>query len=153
MTVAVFRSYKKELGELSEHLLSESFGMRRRYASAFLSAYGRRMAKRYGKATRMSESILASQSNLQQTTVALELVNLDIAFVAAAYQGYMGDLRRGRHVGTDVEKAIWAILDNRRDLLRDLDGGLAEYIGDQAEKRFPRLYSDVFGVDEHGRLG
>ena len=145
----MFGSYRKEYDELREHLLSESIGMRPRYASAFLSAYGRRMAKQYRKATQTSESIMASpQSGLPQTILALDLTDLNIAFVAVAYTGYMADLRRGKHVGTDVEKAIWAILDNRSDLLRDLDGGLAEYIGDHAEEKFPKLYGNVLRLDD-----
>ena len=149
MRVAVFGSYKKELDELREHLLSESVGMRPRYASAFLTAYGRRMAKRYRKATRTAESVMdAPGSGLPQTIFALDITDLNLAFVAAAYSGYMADLRRGKHVGTDVEKAIWAILDNRSDLLRDLDDGLAEYIGDHSEEKFPTLYGDVLRLDD-----
>ena len=33
----------------------------------------------------------------------------------------MTDLRRGRYVGTDIEKAIWAILSNRSDLVGEID--------------------------------
>ena len=85
---------------------------------------------------------------LPQTILALDLADLNLAFVAAAYRGYMADLRRGKHVGTDVEKPIWAILDNPSDLLRDLDDGLAEYIGDHAEEKFPTLYGEVLRPDD-----
>ena len=145
----MFRSYKKECNELREYLLSEHIGMRPRYASAFLNVYGRGMAKRYRKAAKVSDTIMASpQASLPQTIVALDVIDLNIAFVATAYSAYMADLRRGKRVGTDVEKAIWAILDNRSDLLRNLDKGLAEYINAHAEEKFPTLYGDVLRLDD-----
>ena len=145
----MFGSYKKEYDKLREHLLSDSIGLYPRYATAFLTAYGRRMAKQYRKATKMSESVMESPgSGLAQTIFALDLIDLNVAFVAAAYTGYMADLRRGKYTGTPVEKAIWAILDNRSDLLRDLDDGLAEYIGDHVEEKFPTLYGDVLRMDD-----
>ena len=68
----MFRSYAKELGELREHLLSEH-RMRPRYTSAFLNAYGRRMAKRYRKAVKISGSVMESpQSGVAQTLLAFE---------------------------------------------------------------------------------
>ena len=144
----MFASYKKEYAELREHLI-DSIGLYPRYATAFLTAYGRRMAKQYRKARAMSESVMESPgSGLAQTIFALNLIDLSIAFVAAAYRGYMTDLRRGKYVGTPVEKAIWAILDNRSDLLSDLDDGLAEYIGDHAEEKFPTLYGEVLRMDD-----
>ena len=142
----MFGSYKKEINDLREHLLID---MHPRYASAFLNVYGKRMAKRYRKATKMSDSIMASpQPSLPQTIVALDLTDLNLAFVATAYRGYMADLRRGKHVGADVEKAIWAILDNRSDLLRDLDEGLGEYIEEHAKEKFPTLYGEVSRLDD-----
>jgi len=30
-----------------------------------------------------------------------------LALVSQAYQAYMSDLRRGKHIGTQVEMAIW----------------------------------------------
>lgn len=142
-----FTSYKKEFNELREHLLSEHIGMRPRYASAFLNVYGRRMAKRYRKASKMSDSIMSSpQSSLPQTIVALDLSDLNVVFIATAYSAYMADLRRGKHVGTDVEKAIWAILDNRSDLLPDQ--GFADYINEHAVDKFPDLYGGVLRLDD-----
>lgn len=144
----MFRSYAKELSELREHLLSEH-GMRPRYTSAFLNAYGRRMAKRYRKAVKISDSVMGSpQSGVEQTLLAFELTDMNLVFVAAAYKGYMTDLRRGRHVGTDVERAIWAILHNCSSLLSDLDEGLADYIEEHAEEKFPTLYGEVIQLDD-----
>ena len=145
----MFGSYKREYDELREHLLSDSIGLYPRYATAFLTAYGRRMAKQYRKAKRTSESVMDSPgSGLAQTIFALDLTDLNVAFVATAYRGYMADLRRGKYVGTPVEKAIWAILDNRSDLLRNLDDGLAEYLGENVEEKFPTLYGDVLRMGD-----
>ena len=62
----------------------------------------------------------------------------------------MNDLRRGKHVGTDVEKAIWAILyECRDDELSELDVGLAKFIGEHVEEKFPTLYGDVLARKSH----
>ena len=61
----------------------------------------------------------------------------------------MTDLRRGKHVGTTVEKAIWAIL-ARSDLVEDLDRLFSEYIDDTHEEKFPGLFDEVFPADGTG---
>lgn len=148
----MFGSYKEELGELRNYLLSE-IGMGPRYVSAFLSAYGRRMAKRLRKAEQIVQGKGLGRSATPFDRLGLlagGVTDLGVAVVATAYRGYMGDLRRGKHVGTDVEKAIWAILDEcRDDELRELDTGLAEYIAEHVEEKFPTLYGDVL---RHERL-
>ena len=60
----------------------------------------------------------------------------------------MADLRREKYVGSPVEIPVWAILDNCSDLLHDLDDGLAEYIENQREEKFPKLYGDVLRMDD-----
>ena len=60
--------------------------------------------------------------------IALELQDHEVVIVAQAYMAYMADLRRDKHVGTDVEKAIWAILSNGSDLLDSIDSGLHQHI-------------------------
>ena len=148
----MFGSYKEELDELREYLLSE-IGMRPRYVSAFLSAYGRRMAKRLRKAEQMVQGKGLGRFATPVDRLGLlagGVTDLGVAVVATAYRGYMGDLRRGKHVGTDVEKAIWAILDEcRDDELSELDAGLAKHIGEHVEEKFPTLYGDVL---RHERL-
>lgn len=147
----MFGSYKEELDDLREYLLSE-IGMRPQYASAFLSAYGRRMAKRLRKAQQMiqGKGLGRFATPVDRLGLLAGRVNdLGVAVVATAYRGYMGDLRRGKHVGTDVEKAIWAILHEcRDDELSELDAGLAAYIGEHVELKFPTLYGDVLGHAE-----
>ena len=56
----------------------------------------------------------------------------------------MADLRRGNHVGTDVEKVIWAILANKSDFLEAFDRPLSVYINENYEKMFPDLFDEVF---------
>ena len=60
----------------------------------------------------------------------------------------MADLRRGKHVGTDVEKAIWAILSNSSELLESIDSGLDQYIQEVEAEKFPDLYEDVLSVQD-----
>ena len=66
------------------------------------------------------------------------------ALVGQAYTAYLQDLRRGRHAGTDVERAIWALLVNHSELLAQSDKGVATYIGQHQEKQFPRLLEEVY---------
>lgn len=148
----MFGSYKEELDDLREYLLSET-GMRPRYTSAFLSAYGRRMAKRLRKAKQTIQGKgLAGRFTSPADRMGLlagGVLDLGVAVVAIAYGSYMGDLRRGKHVGTDVEKAIWAILyEHRDDELSELDAGLAQYIREHVKKKFPMLYDDILGHAE-----
>jgi len=53
-------------------------------------------------------------------------------------------LRRGKHVNTDVELAIWGILANRSNLLESIDRPLAAYIESEQQKLFPDLFDQVF---------
>ena len=68
----------------------------------------------------------------------------DFAIVAQAYTAYLQDLRRGRHVGTDVELAIWALLTNHIELVQTTDKALATWIEQQHEKQFPNLLATVY---------
>jgi hypothetical protein len=62
----------------------------------------------------------------------------------------MGDLRRGKHVGTNIELTIWAILSNRSDLIEDFDKSFSKYIYENHEERFPSLFDDVFEMNAEG---
>ncbi len=56
----------------------------------------------------------------------------------------MGDLRRGRHIGTDVELAIWATLSNRSDIVRTLDKAFSNWNDNKQEQTFPKMFEDAF---------
>ena len=128
--------------ELMEHLVDRS-GMRTRFASAFLSAYKDDVSKRFEDGSKRAQQTLATLSRVQQLMFNPSDI-YDLAIVGQAYMGYMQDLRSGRHVGTDVERAIWAFLVNHSDLLKQSDKVLAAYIEQHHETQFPNLLDEVY---------
>lgn len=145
-----FKSYDEEHAELFSHL-TENWEMKPLYARAFLNAYKKSIGKMF------SEGKIRSSRLRQNPDPALSLFAMayiddrDFALVGQAHRAYMTDLRRGKHVGTTVEKAIWAILANRSDLVEDLDRLFSEYIDDTHEKKFPGLFDEVFQEGETSR--
>ena len=128
--------------DLMEHLV-ERAGMRSRFASAFLSAYKDETSKRFEEGTKKAEQTFAMMSPTQKMMFNPSDI-YDFAIVAQAYTAYMQDLRRGRHVGTDVELAIWALLTNHVDLVQGADKALATWIEQQHEMQFPNLLEMVY---------
>ena len=137
-----FDSYEKEYHGLLDHLTSD-WQMRPRFAVAFLNAYRRKIGKSLRRGQAEASKLLNSGQSLSGL-MALELSDLDYPLVATAYEGYLVDLRRGKHIRTDVELAIWAILSNRMDILKEVDKGFHDYLERSTEKKFPRLDQDVF---------
>lgn len=126
--------------------LTDEWEMKGRFAATFLEAYRRSIAKIYSDVMKRYDAIAASgNAELQLMTAAMGGKNdaMDHILVAQAYRGYKEDLRGGRHVGTDVERAIWAILVNRSDILEQLDKSLARYIDKEHETRFPNLLEET----------
>jgi hypothetical protein len=128
--------------ELMEHLVDRA-GMRTRFASAFLSAYKDDVSKRFEDGTKRAQQTFATLSRDQQLLFNPSDI-YDFTIVAQAYIGYLQDLRRGYHVGTDVERAIWALLVSHSDLLEQTDKALATWIEEQHEKKFPNLLEEVY---------
>ena len=137
-----FDSYEDEYQELLDYLINDyRWMMKRRYAVAFLNAYRRKIGKRLRRGR-------IQASNIESPLLALELEDLKYPVVTTAYEAYMIHLRRGKHVGTDVEKVIWAILDNCSGVLEEVDKGFHDYIVENAEKKFPDLYGEVLSLDD-----
>lgn len=128
--------------ELMEHLI-ERAGMRARFASAFLSAYRDEISKRLEDGAKRTQQTLATLSRVQQLMFDPSDV-YDFAIAGQAYMGYLQDLRRGRHVGTDIELAIWALLVVHSDLVEQTDKALATWIEQQHATQFPDLLEQVF---------
>ncbi|MES2947752.1 MAG: hypothetical protein V4858_04340 [Pseudomonadota bacterium] len=128
--------------ELMEHLVERS-GMRTRFASAFLSEYKDDVSKRFEEGAKRTQQTLATLSRAQQLMFNPSDI-YDFAIVGQAYMAYMQDLRRGRHVGTDIERAIWALLVNHSDLLEQSDKALATYVQQRHEEQFPNLLEAVY---------
>lgn len=141
------RSYDDEYLELYEYLTQE-WKMKPEYAKAFLNTYKKSIGKIFSQGKqRLSQLENSSDPEARLLRVANLGEECPFALVGQAYQAYMGDLRRGEHVGTPVELAIWAILVNRSDLLEPLDRAFADYISEKAEEKFPELFDKVFSQD------
>ena len=138
------KTYDDEFLELYGYL-TQQWEMKPGYAKPFLTAYKKSIGKIFSKGNARMASLEASQNPEARL---LRYANLgqeyDFALVGQAYYAYMGDLRRGRHVGTPVEKAIWAILANRSDLVASLDNAFARWIDEKHEEKFPGLFAEVF---------
>ena len=142
-----FSSFDDEYVELLAHL-TEHWQMKPSYATTFLLAYKKSIGKMLSEGKRKASQLRSSPSPEAQLFAAAFIDDHDFALVGQAYKAYMADLRRGRHVGTQIERAIWAILAKRSDLLEDLDRGLANYIDENWSKEFPTLFEDVYSADE-----
>ena len=129
--------------EFMEYLI-EDWHMNARYASAFLSAYRTDISVYYDQGIEhLNKSIdfSAPENRLLPYTMPDPR---DLALVGQAHKAYLKDLRRGKHVGTDVEVAIWAILCNRSDLLESVDKLIATYVTENQARLFPNLFDEVF---------
>lgn len=142
------KSYDDEYLELYE-FLTQNWRMKSEYAKAFLTAYKKSIGKIHSEGKQ--RMALLEKSSDPETRL-MRAANLGqecpFALVAQAYQAYMGDLRRGKHVGTPVELAIWAILANRSDLLEPLDRAFGRYIEEKHKETFPSLFDDVFKSED-----
>ncbi len=142
------KSYDDEYLELYEYL-TQQWQMKPEYAKSFLNAYKKSIGKLFSSGKERME-MLESSSDPEMRL--LRYANLgqeyDYALVGQAYQAYMGDLRRGKHVDTPVEKTIWAILANRSDLVEALDRAFARWIDEKQEEKFPGLFEEVFNFEE-----
>ena len=141
-----FNSYDEEYRELFSHL-TEEWDMKPEYVRSFLNTYKKSIGKILSKSKKRS-SILRESSNPELSLFAIayvdDLEEYNYTIVVQAYSAYMNDLRRGRHVGTFVEKVIWAILADNLELVESVDRFFAEYIEEEYEKKFPRLFEEVF---------
>lgn len=145
----LLKSYDEEYSELYEYLTA-GWQMKPEYARAFLDTYKRSIGKILANGKkRMSR--LENSGNPEMALAAFANLGEEhpFALVGQAYQAYMTDLRRGTHVGTPVEAAIWAILVNRSDLLETIDRGLAQFIERKHEEKFPRLLQQVFSANDN----
>jgi hypothetical protein len=142
----LFKKYDDVYDELYDHLVND-WQMKDRYAKAFLDVYRKTLAKIHGEGKeRMHQLRNSDNPEHRLLSVVAGGDQNNYALVAQAYMGYMADLRRGKHIDTDVELAIWAILSNRSDLLETLDRAFARYIEEKTEEKFPKLFDTVFSI-------
>ncbi len=143
------RSYDDEYQELCEYLTHE-WRMKPLYAKAFLDAYKKNIGKILAGGKQRT-AIIERSTDPETRLLGYALFRGEehsLALIGQAYQAYMKDLRRGKHIGTPVEFAIWAILANRSDLLEGLDRGFAAYIEETHKNKFPNLFDEVFEKNE-----
>ena len=117
--------------------------MRTRFAAAFLSAYRDDVSYRLEEGSKRTQEMLSTLSRAQQLMFNSADV-FDFAIVGQAYMGYMQDLRHGRHVGTDIELAIWALLLNHMDLVEQTDQVVGTFVSQEHERQFPNLLEQVY---------
>lgn len=140
----VFKSYDNEYIELYDYLTRE-WKMNQRYAQNFLTAYKKSIGKILSDGKRRMEMLEKSADPEHRM---MRMANLGeeypYALVGQAYNAYMTDLRHGKYHETEIEKAIWAILINRSDLVETLDRGFAGWLERNHEEKFPDLFEEVF---------
>ena len=141
------KSYDDEYLELYEYL-TQTWCMKPTYAKPFLTSYKKSIGKLFSRARdQMSEHNQSSDPETRLLSFAATGDEYDLSLVAQAYRGYMDDLRRGQHVGTRVEKAIWAVLVNRSDLLEGFDRAFAMYIDEKHDEKMPGVIREVFDLE------
>ena len=141
------KSYDSEYRQLLEVLISE-WHMKDHFARAFLDAYRRKIGKMVASGRKKAARVRTANPGLEGTMLALDFDDPNLVITMQAYSAYRTDLRRGRFVGTDIEKTVWAIVAHPgNSLVERIDALFAEYIDDEHEKRFPGLFSEVFSVD------
>jgi hypothetical protein len=143
----LFKSYDDEYLELYEYLTQE-WGMHSGYAKPFLNAYKKNLGKMYSEALKRMVSAETSSNSailsLSRIASGGDEYPHSYVLVSQAYQAYLSDLRHGKHVGSSIEMAIWAILLKRLDLTNDIDRVLGKFIETKQEEKFPELLETVF---------
>ena len=112
----MFGIFKKtdRYNELYDHLINK-WGMKSGFAAAFLNEYRNALATQYEKGLTFHRQAIMSQPDEVLESIFLSL--RDTTLVSQAYLAYMNDLRSGKYVGTNIEKAIWAILITNRRII------------------------------------
>ena len=144
----MFGFFKKadRYNELYDHLVNK-WGMKSGFAAAFLNEYRHALAAQYEKGLSFHRQQILTQSEgaLEEIFISLR----DTTLVSQAYLAYMNDLRSGKYVGTNIEKAIWAILVTNRRFVALHNLAFAQYLGDRVETMFPSLINSAFNDAEY----
>ena len=134
--------------------LTAKWLMKDHYARAFLDEYRGSIAKLHKQMISRVDQVLRHGDDAARHMMSLEITAaggmdhlLSIILVTQAYRAYMSDLRRGKHVGTNIELAIWAILSNGSDLVQSFDKFFGRYIQEKYQELFPSLFDDVFDME------
>ena len=128
--------------DLLDHMIEE-MGIKPRYAAAFLNAYRSTISTNLERGIKQTLRMIDGMpgGNLLYHQLPNQLTT---AIAAQAYNSFLHDLRKGRHVGTDVELVTWAILKTENDIFSQFDGALAAYIKANWRSKFPSLMEEVF---------
>ncbi|WP_374356446.1 hypothetical protein [Thermomonas sp.] len=128
--------------DLLDHMIEE-MGIKPRYAAAFLNAYRSTISTNLERGIKQTLRMIDGMpgGNLLYHQLPNQLTT---AIAAQAYNSFLHDLRKGRHVGTDVELATWAILKTENDIFSQFDSALAAYIKANWRSKFPSLMEEVF---------
>ncbi len=147
----MFNLFRKtdRYNELYSHLVN-SWGMKSGFASVYLNEYNHKLSKMYDKGYSFNRQWILSEN--QETVEQIFSSLRDSTLASQAVLAYRIDLRSGRHVGTNIEKAIWAILLYRIDLVEISDRGFAQYLLENQPRLFPGLMREIFDLDAHRAL-
>jgi len=139
----MFGLFKKtdRYNELYDHLVY-GWKMKSGFAAAFINEYRDSLSKQYEKGLTFHRQEIMSQDGDGLEMILLSL--RDTTIVSQAYLSYMHDLRSGKHVGTNIEKAIWAILISRRKIVATHNADFVEYLLESVDGKFPSLIFTVF---------
>ncbi len=122
----------------------DDWRFREEYAQAFLNEYGADLSRLHEQGLRRLEASL-DLSRPENRLHAAEMPDpRAFALVGQAYSAYANDLQNGKHRGTAVETAVWAILWNRSDLIGTLDPALEKYIDENEDTVFNSIYETAF---------
>ena len=148
----LFKSYDDEYLELYEYM-TQNWEMKPEYAKIFLNTYKKSVGKMFSTGKKRMAA-LENSADLDTRLMATASGGQDPAnaLVFQAYKAYMTDLRRGVHVGTPVELAIWAVLSNRSDLIGIIDRAFEIWIFENHEKEFPDLFEEVFQSESENNV-
>lgn len=122
----------------------DDWQFREEYAQAFLNEYGADLSRLHDQGLRRLEASL-DLSRPENRLLAAEMPDpRAFALVGQAFTAYANDLQKGKHRGTPVEIAIWAVLWNRSDLLGTLNPTLAKYVDENQDTVFKSIYETAF---------
>lgn len=140
----LFKSYDEEYLELYE-FLTQQWCMKPEYARSFLTAYKKSIGKLFVQGKQRMEAMERDPSpDVRLARYAMIGEEYGFAIVGQAYNAFKGDLPTGKHIGTPVQKAVWAILANQSDLVKIVDPQLAASIRERLGEKLPALLSEVF---------
>jgi hypothetical protein len=133
-----FKDYSQEANEIKNYLIN-TWGMRSEYATPFVEVYKNDLGKLVSRGRKkMSELNLASSQGEEYLKMFSDN-DLRFSLVGQSYHAYFKDLRNGRHIGSPIEYAVWAILFFENDLVAAQNHAFANFIIKNVDSKVPGI--------------